>query len=651
MVSRRRYEGISFYTQARMLMATKKLLVLKGAAGVGKTATIEALAGAMDLDVVEWKNPTVSDFASENYLSTSAQFEEFLGRSRASSSLQIASNENRSASQGSPLATQIDSGSTKKIIVVEEFPNISTSNTTALQLFRTSIFRYLARNHVRTRDFTSTTDNDRNVAMPLVVIVTESQLNNTTSINDSFTAHRLLGADVLNHPDTDVIEFNSIAPTYITKALNLVVQKEARDSGRRRLPGPSVLKRLSEVGDVRSAIGSLEFLCIQDNEFDDKGGRVASKGKKGTKNKPALTKTKEDSLELITQREASLGLFHALGKVVYNKRETPAKDRPVIEPPTQPPDHLSQHVRLKPPEISVDELVNETGTETYTFLAGLHENYVLSCAGNDFLDTLNACIEHLSDTDVLIGERGGKHRGNATSLGAAADSLKQDEIAFHVAVRGLLFSLPCPVTRVAPPAGMVGRNGGKGDAFKMFYPTSMRLGRQRQEIEELVERWMVRQRGSDPSTALFRNGYEDDRENDVVSWAQRTAQQQSGKSDLGASACITPSKDAMVLETLPYTAVIQRHRPDSLFVEELNRITRLTGQVQPVTEESLDELENKTSASKSDIGRLSTKPMARSDAIRPSAGVAQAAVISGLPRAVEPAVGHLYLSDDDIEDQ
>lgn len=62
-------------------MATKKLLVLKGASGVGKTATVSTLAGAMGFDVLEWTNPAVSDFSSDNYLSTFAQFEDFLGRS------------------------------------------------------------------------------------------------------------------------------------------------------------------------------------------------------------------------------------------------------------------------------------------------------------------------------------------------------------------------------------------------------------------------------------------------------------------------------------------------------------------------------------------------------------------------------------------
>ncbi|KAL8944990.1 MAG: hypothetical protein Q9211_000423 [Gyalolechia sp. 1 TL-2023] len=616
--------------------STKRLLVLKGASGVGKTATISTLARAMDMDILEWKNPTVSDLTAENYLSTSAQFEEFLRRSGKFNSLQVTSNEHVDASRRSPSPTQGDRESKKKFILVEEFPNISTSNTTLVQSFRTSILRCLMMNETRKHGSTMKDINERDMAMPLVMIVTESQVNSITSSTDSFTAHRLLGADILNHPNTDMIEFNSIAPTYITKALNLVIQKEVRDSGRRRVPGLPVIKRLSEVGDVRNAIGSLEFLCLKSQDGEDWGGRVVSKGKKGAKDAAALTEMEEESLRLVTRREASLGLFHAVGKVVYNKRDGDGNGQSPTDPPTQPPDHLPQHVRLKAPDTSADDLIGETGIDTQTFVAALHENYVTSCAGNAFTDTLNASVEYLSDADVLIAERGGR----------------QDEIVFQVAVRGLLFSLPYPVKRAALPHGMAGRNGGKGDAFKMYYPASIRLGKQTQEMEEMVEWCMRRQSGGGSSTASFGDGYGDGMRDEVVSWAQRTTLQQSEQDGPGrAGAYITPSKDAMVLETLPYVALIERrHRPGSMFAERLSQITSFIGEVQPTGEEFPDEMDTKRPASRRKPERLPTKSVPPAKIVEPDEGATQA---DGDPQSlmnIEPAVGHLYLSDDDIED-
>ncbi|KAL8894673.1 MAG: hypothetical protein Q9192_004131, partial [Flavoplaca navasiana] len=264
----------------------KKVLILKGASGVGKTATVSTLSRAMDFDLIEWANPSVSDYASDNYVSTTAQFEEFLRRSGKFSSLEITNNE-----EPTPSIEKIVPENRKKVILVEEFPNTFMTSTSALQSFRSSILQYLA------------TSTPKDAIMPLVMILTESQMTGTSFLTDTVTAHRLLGPSILNHPFTDTIEFNPIAPSFITKALNLILQKEARNSGRRRIPGPPVLKRLSVSGDVRSAIGSLEFLCLKGQDGDNWSGRVAAKGKKGAKTANAITDMEERSLELVTRRE------------------------------------------------------------------------------------------------------------------------------------------------------------------------------------------------------------------------------------------------------------------------------------------------------------------------------------------------------------
>ncbi|KAL8761450.1 MAG: hypothetical protein Q9184_002437 [Pyrenodesmia sp. 2 TL-2023] len=622
----------------------KRLLVLKGASGVGKTATIFALARAMDLDVLEWKNPTLSELSSGSYIPTSTQFEDFLGRGGKFASLDVAGDDSANAVIGLSSQENVAAEPRKKLILIEEFPNISMSSLTSVQLFRASILRYLATSQIQANGASPRINASEDLTMPLVMVVTESQVNSATSVGDSFTAHRLLGVDLLSHPGTDMIEFNPIAPTYITKALNLVIQKEARDSGRRKVPGPATLSRLSEAGDVRSAIGSLEFLCLGGQISEEWGGRVATKGRKGAKNAATLARMEEESFELVTQREASLGIFHAVGKVVYNKRGGPGDGRPPSDPPPQPPHHLPQHVRLKPSDVSVDGLADETGTDIQIFIAALHENYVLSCAGNDFTDTQDVCIEFLSDADVLMSESGGgRLGGNGTFQGAGTDSTRQDEIAFQVAVRGLLFGLPCPVKRGGLPAGLVGRNG-KGDAYKMFYPASMRLGRQTMEVGEMIDRWTRMGRGPTASTIGLRGGIGDGTLGDgVASWAQRGSLLHGidGGADMHETT-MTPSKDAMVLEMLPYTAMIERHRPDSPLVEELDRITNVTEAPLPASEESPDEIETKRPPTKRAPARTARHP--KQVMLEAVTGPSSSAT------AVEQAVGHLYLSDDDIED-
>lgn len=446
-------------------MIRKRLLILKGPSGAGKTATVAALAKAMGVTVSEWKNPVDTDFSSESYLSMSAQFEDFLGRTWRFGSLTFSRDDTEPQPQPSKHPPSPTEDKTKKLILMEEFPNTFTSTSLALRAFRTSILQFLSSSTIPALSSNTTAVTIR----PLIMIITET--TSSLSPSDNFTAHRLLGPSILSHPATTILEFNPIAPTLLLKALDLVLQKEARHSLRRRIPGPTVLKQLAEVGDVRSAIGSLEFLCLRSGDTNDWSGRIASKSKKTT---AAMSKTEQRILELVSHRESTLGLFHAVGKVIYNKRDSP----PITNtPPTQPPPHLPQHARLKVSEVAINALIDDTGTDPRTFIAALHENYVPSCAGPAFVDDLNACIDALSDADLLTPHH---HQASIT------EELRQDELAFQIAVRGLLFALPHPVKRAAHP---VKGGGNRLEAFKMRYPMSMRLGRQMEDVEEVVECW------------------------------------------------------------------------------------------------------------------------------------------------------------------
>lgn len=75
-----------------------------------------------------------------------------------------------------------------------------------------------------------------------------------------------------------------------------------------------------------------------------------------------------------------------MGKVVYNKRDDfkPQAQGPDTDALPQPPDHMPDHIRPRISQVSVDQLIDETGTDTSTFVAALHENYVLSCEGSHF---------------------------------------------------------------------------------------------------------------------------------------------------------------------------------------------------------------------------------------------------------------------------
>lgn len=574
----------------------QRLLLLKGAAGTGKTTTIQLLAKALECDILEWHNPVGSIASSDGFQSMSAQFEEFIGRGGKFGQLDV-------FPAGQPVVSKPDIkplDRRKNIILIEEFPNTFTRSSTALQSFRSTILQYLASN---TPPLSMVYNNrSREPITPVVMIISETLLTTTSASADSFTAHRLLGPEILQHPGVATIEFNAIAPTILAKALELVVQKESRKSGRRKTPGPLVLKKLGEVGDIRSAIGSLEFLCLRGDMDGDWGAKVAfGKTKKATR-EVAMTRMEEESLELVTRREASLGIFHAVGKVVYNKREETAPISNTGQDAEQLADFMSNQSRPKRSLVSVDELIDETGTDTPTFIAALHENYILSCDAHptsfDFssLDHVNGCIDALSDSDLLCPSWDGSFNstgfgGGYGGRGTGGDILRQDEISFQVAVRGILFSLPCPVKRKAPAAGGF-RKGKGGEEYKMFYPTSLKLWRTKEEIESTIDLWTTRLlKGEYQHLSAVTSGataFARPKTGTVESWkSSRPSSTPMSKKENATEAESAPlmavgasARKEMLLERLPYMVLIAKAGKSSssaLGVRDMEKVTTFCG--------------------------------------------------------------------------
>ncbi|KHN99929.1 cell cycle checkpoint protein RAD17 [Metarhizium album ARSEF 1941] len=630
----------------------QRILILKGAAGSGKTTTVRLLAADMGCELLEWKNPGATPGTGLASASASAQFGEFLGRGGTFGALDVDEPAGTTVKKPNGLAQS----RARQIILVEEFPNTFSRSSSALTSFRGTILRYLASHTPGAASFGKASQ-QRDQTTPVVLVISETLLTTTSASADSLTAHRLLGPEILGHPGAGVIEFNVVAPSILAKALELVVLKEARKSGRRRTPGPQVLKRLGEIGDIRNAISSLEFLCLKGDHDADWGAKVAfTKTKKSARDSIALTKGESESLELISRREASLGIFHAVGKVVYNKREERAPSDDAVEDLAP---FLSQHARPKRSQVSVDALIDETGTDTHTFISALHENYILSCESTDPMDLstpvdyVNGCIGYLSESDLLCPSRdvffGGRGGFGGRELGSQL--LRQDEMTFQVAVRGMLFSLPNPVKR---KTGTVSKGG---DAFKMFYPTSLKLWRAREEIEGLVDLWSskVLRGEAGPGTKDLTDGanafLRPPAGAESSSWMQRQRQARRGALaktaeqeeespapppllSLGSAA-----RREMLLDRLPYMAHVARVRRTGVRLRDLDRVVSFHG-VTAADDEGEFEAEDDGAPGEA---WATDKPSEEPSPRKKSAGI-QAGAMSGM------LAQKLVLSDDDIED-
>ncbi|KAH7030984.1 Rad17 cell cycle checkpoint protein-domain-containing protein [Microdochium trichocladiopsis] len=655
----------------------QRLLVLKGAAGTGKTTTMRLLAKDMKCELLEWRNPTGALASGPGVLSASAQFQEFLGRSGKFSQLDIGTADDDEQSDSkvksmAPPPNRKSSDTKRKIILVEEFPNTFARSSTALTSFRNALLQYLIANTPSLAAFGQQTSSEP--ITPVVLVISETLLTTTSASADSFTAHRLLGPEISRHPGTCIIEFNAIAPTLLAAALELVVQKEARKSGRRKTPGPLVLKRLGEIGDIRSAVSSLEFLCLKGDNEADWGSKVAfTKPKRGAKSGVALTKGEVDSLELISQRESSLGIFHAVGKIVYNKREDLSMSSQTPSGLAESlPSYLSHNSRPRRSEVAVDELIDETGTDIQTFVSALHENYALSCEAtspsdpNSSLDYLNNCLDYLSDSDLLSPSWdvffGGSGYGGRDS---ASHALRQDEIAYHVATRGLLFSLPYPVKR----AKASGRPG--GDAFKMFYPTSIKLWRGKEELEGLVDHWATSLLRGDESTRKLTEGasaFKKPVTGDSGDWISRQASQQrrngtqqstnhgQGQGQSAGSPLLSLGSSArreMLLERLPYMAHMARRRKltlSSARLRELEKVVSFTGIGPPANEADEDGAEPAPAGAASSESWATDRPTEESSPRKKRTGLGIRQKPDDAVESSLMTVQKLVLSDDDIED-
>jgi cell cycle checkpoint protein len=622
-----------------------RLIVLKGGAGTGKTTTVRLLAENLGLQIIEWHNPD-STRGQDGGSSITSQFEDFINRSSSFSTLDF----------GQSTPNQVDENDKQNsVVLVEEFPNTFSRSSSTLTGFRRALLQFLALSTPSPDEFFMQKSKvSSNV--PIIMVISESLLTTSTASSDSFTAHRLLGPDIISHPGTAVIEFNPIAPTFMSKALDLIIKKEARISGRKVIPGSAVLKHLSETGDVRSAISSLEFFCLHEGNDHDWSGKVNfAKQKKGDTDGP-ITSMEKQSLQMITQRENTLGIFHAVGRVLHNHRSLPlSTDVPPVQPAYYP-----QFQRLKVSEVNVEDLLNELGTDIGIFIAGIHENYVLSCQGLDeeeTLDSINGCIDSLSDADLLCPDRYGHDSSRSTWQATSNDALRQDAISFATSVQGCLLYLPHPVKRVPPPQDYMlirGKNLGKNSAFQMFYPVSQRLWRKKEQVEEYVEQINSKIRNSDQdgSAKLAKNN---SKVGTVETWKASNFtmnnQQQNGDKVSESNDILRGiNKAELLLERLPAIKYLQRRKPlsqRSPFHQMVYKVVHLGGLSTSLAPEG-DEGEHEEIANTD--AWATDKPSDELSHQKWRSTSSIASKIKGGRLAIKQELEKLVLSDDDIVD-
>ena len=200
-----------------------------------------------------------------------------------------------------------------------------------------------------------------------------------------------------------ILSLNPIPKATMVKHLGMICDREGVAISRETL---QTMADLSQ-GDLSSAILGLQFaargIAGDRSRGDGTGGtdgtdgtsRNASRRRPAPRRKGACETAGEKQVEVVLShlvRDASLSLFHGLGKLLYNKR---------LPCPTSS-GGIQRNAHDRPPMDGFDpeETVHASGLSGPSVTAFLHEN-ILDFIDAEHIEDVAQCLDHISRADVL----------------------------------------------------------------------------------------------------------------------------------------------------------------------------------------------------------------------------------------------------------
>ncbi|PXF49445.1 Cell cycle checkpoint protein RAD17 [Gracilariopsis chorda] len=339
-VSKKKFNEIMDWLSLALEHAAPRLLVLSGPPGCGKGSAVRAACEKLECKMVSWDAPLTGSLGISTTLIE--DFQSFVIGTRYRS-LVTEPEEAQDMHEYKATYSAKGNANERRLLLIDDLPlhltDLRTHKETIQQLFW-NIARY--------------------APYPTILLLSENENG----------IHRLskliLGQSLLQSEWVGTLAVPPVTTTMMKKRLQELLSIENITVPREQL------ERIvsSSNGDIRSALNILHLFTTGDGQVQPTESRTHRKRKR-----PRVSKKKEN-LQLEFDRDVALSTYHAVSKILNNKRGESGQSRYVAE-----------------------EILDEARTDPTTFVSFLHQNYPEFFGDCDDVVPTLTC---LSEADTLL---------------------------------------------------------------------------------------------------------------------------------------------------------------------------------------------------------------------------------------------------------
>ncbi|XP_065031525.1 cell cycle checkpoint protein RAD17-like isoform X1 [Musa acuminata AAA Group] len=416
-VHKKKVEEVKRWLEERMKAPKEGIencVLITGRSGVGKSTAIHVIASLLGADLCEWMSPTPTLWEEHvhnsnsgiQYMSKLDEFEGFIEKIRKYSLLHGAHAEELRR---------------PTVLLIDDIP--VTKGRASFSRLRKCIKTLI-----------------QSAQTPTVILITEYHKIESA---DSATEYWEELESSIEQAGAYKVGFNPITENSIKKTLTRICQEEKCD-----VPAQWIdhIARVSG-GDIRHAITSLQYCCIKMVKSFPVHESVPNDTHDELKSgSPSLLSSASSGdghinpqISLPWGRDEKITLFHALGKFLHNKRETPHAFALAPDLFTLKKKYARNPLKMDAPE----EVLLQAHGQARTITDFLHEN-VLDFVSDEATDSGWVVNSYLSDADYMLASILHPKFCRITETNES-DSVRE-LVAASVAVRGVLFgnSHPSP---------------------------------------------------------------------------------------------------------------------------------------------------------------------------------------------------------------